>query len=79
MAQKISHILYWQFRQGNRELTNLNVRNLQDIPLASGECFIGSIGSRLKERLNLNVDLIEICIGYVCEFLDYDKREFKFA
>ena len=60
MAQKGSHILYWQFRQGNRELTNLNVRNVQDIPLASRECFIGSIGPRLKERLTLKVDLIEI-------------------
>ena len=56
MAQKSSHILFWQFRQGNRELINLNISNVQDIPLASGGCFIGSIGPQLRERLTLKVD-----------------------
>ena len=56
MAQKSSRILIWQYKRGNGELISLNVRNVQDIPLASGECFIGSTGPRLRERLTLKVD-----------------------
>ena len=41
MAQKSSRILIWQYKQGNGELISLNVRNVQDFPLASGECLIG--------------------------------------
>ena len=60
MAQKSSRIFIWQYKRGNGELLSLNVRNVQDIPLASGEGFIGSTGPRLRERLTLKVDFVEI-------------------
>ena len=39
MAQKSSHILIWQYDRGNSELININIRNVLDIPLASGRWF----------------------------------------
>ena len=58
--RKVVAYYFGGINEGIGELNNLNVRNVQDIPLASGGCFIGSIGPRLGERLTLKVDQVEI-------------------
>ena len=58
--RKVVAYYFGSINAGIGELNNLNVRNVQDIPLASGGCFIGSIGHQLRERLTLKVDQVEI-------------------
>ena len=60
MAQKNVAYFFGSITARVGELNNLNVRKVQDIPLASGGCFIGSIGPQLGERLTLKVDQVEL-------------------